>query len=89
VGWPRRGAPGRGPAAGWGGGGPPPAAAGARPPLPIGFGPLAGLAEALAVRALALLLAVDGTAGDLAAAAAERCPELRPVVADARSRVSG
>lgn len=65
------------------------AAAGARPPPPIGFGPLAGLAEALAVRALALLLAVDGAAGDLAAAAAERCPELRPVVADARSRVSG
>ena len=54
-----------------------------------GLGPLAGLAEALAVRALALVLAVDGAAsGALAAAAAERCPELQPVIIAALAKAS-
>ena len=65
------------------------AAAGARPPPAAGLGPLAGLAEALAVRALALVLAVDGAAsGALAAAAAERCPELQPVIIAALAKAS-
>ena len=60
-----------------------------RPPSAAGLGPLAGLAEALAVRALALVLAVDGAAsGALAAAAAERCPELQPVIIAALAKAS-
>ena len=59
------------------------------PLLDAGLGPLAGLAEALAVRALALVLAVDGAAsGALAAAAAERCPGLQPVIIAALAKAS-